>query len=95
MLPNLKVLSSVYGKFGWTIEGELDNTYFKAKCSDFRDEIICKTIECDMPYHFEIGQALKWYGLVDKVELEDVKEGVVVAKLGGEIVRKALEELDK
>ena len=95
MLPNLKVLSSVYGKFGWTIEGELDNTYFKAKCSDFRDEIICKTIECDMPYHFEIGQALKWYGLVDKVELEDVVERVVEAKLGGEIVRKALEELDK
>jgi hypothetical protein len=56
----------VYGKFGWTIEGELDNTYFKAKCADFRDEIICHRIQCDKPYHFEIGQALKWYGLVDK-----------------------------
>lgn len=68
MFPELKVISSIHVKGGWVIEGYMGDTYFKAEVEDFRDELICKKINA-VDFQFDIGRALVWYGLVDKVEL--------------------------
>jgi hypothetical protein len=68
MFPNLKIISSVYGKFGTVIEGTFNKTYFKAICEDFQNETICKKIESTYDAT-QIGEALVWCGYVNTYEV--------------------------